>query len=97
MSGLGCGTWDLHCIMWDLSLWCTCSVIAVLRFTCFAECGILVPQPGVKPASLVLQSRILTTNRQGSPYPPSIKKDLASFLPQTLLMAFWKALVIQKM
>ena len=35
--------------------------------SCSAACGILVPRPGIEPASLALQGRLLTTGLPGSP------------------------------
>jgi len=48
-QGLSCGTWDLRCVLWDLSLWCMssrapCSVVAAGELSCSVACGILVPQ-----------------------------------------------------
>ena len=65
VSGFSCGTWDLHCSVWDLSLWCVDSVIAVHGLSCFAACGILLPWPGIKPPSPALQGRFLTTGPPG--------------------------------
>ena len=36
------------------------------RLSCFAECGILVPGPGIKPTSSALQGVFLTTGPLGS-------------------------------
>ena len=43
MSGLSCGTRDLHCSMRDLLLWCVGSVVVVCGLSCPTACGILVP------------------------------------------------------
>ena len=31
-------------------------------------CGILAPQPGIEPAPPALEGKVLTTDRQGSPF-----------------------------
>ena len=49
VSGLCCGTWELQCIMWDLSLWPTDSLVATSGLSCSVACGILVPWPRMKP------------------------------------------------
>ena len=46
-SGLSCSIQDLPCVMQDLSLWCTDSLIAILGLSCSTACGILVSQPGI--------------------------------------------------
>ena len=63
MSGLSCGTQDLHCITQDLSLRCTDSpavalgrTAAVCWLSCSTECGILVPPPGIESMLPALQS-----------------------------------------
>ena len=40
---------------------CMCSVVVALGLSCPEICGILVPQPGMKPMSPALEGRILTT------------------------------------
>ena len=37
------------------------SLVVACRLRCSAACGILVPQPGIEPGSLALQSEFLTT------------------------------------
>ena len=70
--GLGCSIWDLHCVMQDVSLQCSGSLIVVsgLRacrlswgtwLSCSMACRILVPWPGIEPASSALHSGFLTT------------------------------------
>ena len=39
--------------------------MVVCEFSCSVACGILVPQPGIEPVSLVLQGRFLTTGPPG--------------------------------
>ena len=56
---LGCGTRDLHCLMWHLSWQGTDSPVVAWRLSCSEACGILVPPPGIKPSAL--QGRRLTT------------------------------------
>ena len=55
------GTWDLHRIMQDLTLWLTDSLVAMLRLSCSAAGGIYVPRPGIDPVSPALQAGFLTT------------------------------------
>ena len=44
------------------SLWYIASLVATLRLSCPTACGILIPQPGIKPGiSPALESRFLTT------------------------------------
>ena len=65
---LSCGMQELHCIMWDLSLQHTDSlVVAGELSSCSAACVILVTQAGIKHASPMLQSRLLTTGPPGKP------------------------------
>ena len=45
--GLSCGIWDLHYVMWDLSLWWLRLLFAVSGLSRSEACGILVPWPGV--------------------------------------------------
>ena len=45
--GPNCGTWD--------PLWWDVGSLVVHQLTCFLARGILVPQPGTKPVSFVLQ------------------------------------------
>ena len=44
---------------------CMCSVVVALGLSCPEICGILVPQPGMKPMSPALEGRILTTGPPG--------------------------------
>ena len=53
------------------------SLVVVYRLSCPATCGILVPQPGIKPASPELEGRFLTTGPQG--------KSLLHYLDSELL------------
>ena len=75
--GFSCGTWDLRCIMWDLSLWhtgfsscgiwapeLTGSVVAAVGGRSTA-CRILVHWPRIEPTSPALQGRFLTTEPPG--------------------------------
>ena len=55
MSGLSRSTWDLPCVTQTLQLWLSCST----------ACGILVPQPGIKPVSPAMQGRLSTTGPPG--------------------------------
>ena len=56
------------CIVQDLSLWCIGSAVTALKLSCPTACGSLVPQPGIKPESPLLEDRFLTTGYQGSPW-----------------------------
>ena len=44
---------------------CAGSKVVVLEHICSVTCGILVPWPGIKPKSLALQGRFLTTGPPG--------------------------------
>ena len=59
--GLSFATQDLGCITWDCSLWPTDSLAVAHRLSWFVAWGILVPWPGIKPASLALQGGFWTT------------------------------------
>ena len=65
-SGLSCGTKSLCCSKQDLSIRCAGfflvvagegSVLVACGLSCPGPFGILVPLPGIKPASLVLKGR----------------------------------------
>ena len=58
MPGLSCG-------MQALSLRCVGSVVAALRLSCPAACGILVPRPRIKPTSPALEGRFFSTGPPG--------------------------------
>ena len=55
----------LRCVTRDLSLRHTDSLLVVHGLSCSTACGILVPQSGIKPASLALQACFLTTGPPG--------------------------------
>ena len=69
--GLTCSMQDFDSVLKDHS--CSVktlvadpgSVVTVHRLSCSAECGILVPRPGIEPLSLALQSGFLTTGPPG--------------------------------
>ena len=48
-----------------LTLWLTDSLVAMLRLSCSAACGIYVPRPGIEPVSPALQGGFLTTGPPG--------------------------------
>ena len=48
------------------------SVVVARWLSCSAACGILVPQPGIEPASPALEGRFLTTGHQGNPQEYSV-------------------------
>ena len=52
---------------WALYLRCLSSVVAAHGLCCPVARGILVPQPGIEPASPTLQGGLLTTGLQGIP------------------------------
>ena len=68
---LSCGTWDLHCVMQDLPLHLTDSLVVACRLSscnglnCSNACGILVSRPGIKPASPALKDRFSITGPPG--------------------------------
>ena len=65
MSGLSCSARDLCCGMQDLSLWHTGSLVVAHGLSCPEACGILVPRPGIEPASPALEGGFLTTGPPG--------------------------------
>ena len=79
-SGLSCGTWDLSLwhagfsLVVSHGLLSSCvarapehagSVVAANGLSCPAACGILVPQPGIEPASPALEGGFLTAGPPG--------------------------------
>ena len=56
-----CGAWAPECMG---------SVVAMHGLSCPTACGILVPQPGIKPASSALEGRFLTTGSPRKSHPP---------------------------
>ena len=49
---------DLSCGLRDLLLWCAgFSLVVAHGLSCPVACGILVPQPGIEPASPALEVR----------------------------------------
>ena len=83
---------DLRCIIRDLSLQHTGSVVAVCGLNCPPSCGIFVPQPGVKPAAPALQGRFLTSGPPGKL--PSSEVDQAVW--HTSMVVFSKQCLIGK-
>ena len=63
--GLSWSTQNLCCIMWELSLRHTGSLVSGWEFSCSMAYGILVPRPRIKFESPVLQGRSLTNGRAG--------------------------------
>ena len=55
----------------------TSSVVVALGLSCFAACGMLVPQPGIEPESPALECRFLTSGPPGKSQPACF----SSFLP----------------
>ena len=64
-SGLTFGTQDLLCVMQDLLLRLTDSLVVACQLTCSAACGISVPQPGIEPVFPALQGRVLPPGPRG--------------------------------
>ena len=73
-SGLSCSTRDPRCGMRDPSLRCADSSLQLVDFSlvvvhglssCPTDCGILVPWPGIRPASPALEDGFLTTGLPG--------------------------------
>ena len=50
---------------WVLAAVCGISLVVAFRLNCAEACGILVPWPGIKPASPALEARFLTTGPPG--------------------------------
>ena len=53
--------------MWTQYLQCVGFLAEVRGLSCPVECGVLVPQPGIKPVSPALESKFLTTGSPGKP------------------------------
>ena len=66
-----CGVWapgsmgSVVCGTWALSLRCKSSVVVAPGLSCPTACGILVPRPGIEPASPELEGRFFTTGPPG--------------------------------
>ena len=56
---------SVFCGMRALLLRCASSVVVAHTLSCPATCGILVPRPGVEPASPALEGGFLTTGPPG--------------------------------
>ena len=54
---------------WDLSLQGLHSLVVAHGHSCPIACGVLVPQPGIKPECHALQVRFLTTRPPGKSWP----------------------------
>ena len=68
---------------------CDASSVVVTRgISCSSTCGILVPQPGIKPVSPALQGRFLTTGPPG--------KSLIHIVVQQTLTQYCKATTLKK-
>ena len=68
-SGLSFDLRELLCILRDLSLQHTNSLVMARVLSCSVACGILVPQPGIEPMSPALQGGFLTTGPLGKSPP----------------------------
>ena len=66
-----CGAWtpervgSVVCSMQALSLRCESSVVVARGLSCPKACGILVPRPGIEPASPALEGGFFTTGPPG--------------------------------
>ena len=60
-----CGTWAPRCGAWAPER--VGSLVVARRLSCPTACGILVPWPGIEPASTALQDGFLTTGPPGKP------------------------------
>ena len=78
----------LTCVMRDLLLGHMDFIVAVLRLSCPAACGILVPQLGIEPASEAPQDKFLTTGPPGE----SLHFGTLSFWPDCYLL--WDGLAL---
>ena len=61
---LNCGTRDLCCVTWDLAKQPPDPLVGALGLHGSVACGILVPQPGIKPTASALQRGFCTTGQQ---------------------------------
>ena len=64
------GIFTAACELSSCGAWATeglGSVVVAWGLSYPEACGILVPQPGIKPTSPALQGEFLTTGHQGSP------------------------------
>ena len=69
--------------VFSLSLRCVSSVVVAHGLSCPTACGILVPQPGIEPASPSLAGRFLTTG------PPGKSQAYYYYYNITYWIAFW--------
>ena len=53
--GLGCSTWDFHCDLWGSVTVARALSVVACSLSCSMAWGILVPRPGIEPASPALQ------------------------------------------
>ena len=63
---VSCGTQDLS--LWHVGfslVWRTSSVVVAHGLSCHVACGILVPRPGIEPASPALEGGFFTTGPPG--------------------------------
>ena len=69
------------------------SLVVVYRLSCPATCGILVPQPGIKPASPELEGGFLTTGPQGKSLlhylDSELLYDISTYLPVWFCIWNW--------
>ena len=78
VSGLSCGTWGPHRVMWDLALWHTgclvvahrlhsmhVSAVAARRLSFSTACDVSVSPPGIKSMSPSFTIQILNTGTPG--------------------------------
>ena len=84
-SGLSCTMQDFHCVMWDLLLGCTDSLDVASGLSCPVAYGILVPWPGIEPASPCIARQILNHWTTREVFPPPYLILMQS--PYTLVLA----------
>ena len=78
---LHCSTGELGCIMWNLSSWYLGSLAWCTGLTAPKACGILVPGPGMEPASPALRGGFLTTGLQGTPRIELSRENISGLAP----------------
>ena len=64
MGFSSCGARAAGCLG-SVVLWHVTSVVVARRLSCPAACGILVPRPGIEPASPALEGGFFTTGPLG--------------------------------
>ena len=89
---LPCSTQDFNCIMWDLHGGAGTLDIHNVQpqwlqhseLSCSEVCGILVPRPGIEPASPVLEGGFLTTGSPGKALMALLDPNPGSWVPSII-------------